>query len=573
MPVDSFKDETVDLLCSGIQEPDREKITAMIECPPQELGDFAFPCFTLAKSMKKNPVQIAAELAEKIKPAGCVEKIEAKGPYLNFFLNKEQMAESAIKEILSEKDSYGSSNNNPETIMVEYFHANTHKAIHVGHIRNICLAESLCRIFEFTGNKVIRVNYQGDIGPHVAKCLWGLINLKDEIGEIPSVNRLRFLGNVYMKANALIEADEKLQAQSKKLLRDLYAGDKQLNKLWKDSRKWCLDEFEGLYKEFSVRYNEFYFESDMEFPARELSENLVKDGIAKESDGAIIIDLKNDNMGIFVLRTREGTALYSSKDIALARKKMSRYKIDKSIHVVGKEQELHFKQLFRSLSLMGPKERDFAGKSHHLIYGLVMLPTGKMSSRQGSVVFYDELKEQLISHSSSEVRKRHPEWKDSEVADTAKKIAFAALKLGMVSRDNEKELVFDWKQALSLEGETGPYVQYAYARICSIQKKHGKKLPSKTGFGLLREKEEAGLIRKLAQFPGAVESASGHSKPLIIARYLIDLSQAFNNYYHAHQILSADKKTRNARLLLIAAVRQVIKNGLGLLAIDATESM
>ena len=573
MAVDSFREEVVDLLCSQVTELDRQKIAAMLECPPQELGDFAFPCFTLAKSMKKAPAQIAAELAEKIKPAQCVEKIEARGPYLNFFLNKERVAESTIKEILSGKDSYGSSRKDPMTIMVEYFHANTHKAIHIGHIRNICLAESLCRIFEFTGNKVIRVNYQGDIGPHVAKCLWGLINLKDRIGEIPSENRLRFLGNVYMKANALIEADEKLQAESKNLLLDIYAGDKKLNRLWKDSRKWCLDEFEGLYKEFSVRYDELYFESEMEFPARELSKSLVKYGIAKESDGAIVIDLKNDNLGVFVLLTRNGTALYSSKDIVLARKKLSQYKPDKSIHVVGKEQELHFKQLFRSLSLMGPKERDFAKKSHHLIYGLVMLPTGKMSSRQGSVVFYDELKDKLISQSSLEVRKRHPEWKDSEVAETARKIAFAALKLGMVSRDNEKEFVFDWKQALSLEGETGPYVQYAYARICSIQKKYGKKFPSKARFGLLKEKEETGLIRKLSQFPATVEAASKHYRPLVVTRYLLDLSQAFNNYYHAHQVISADKETRNARLTLIAAVRQVIKNGLGLLAIDVTERM
>ena len=573
MAVDSFKEEVVDLLCSAITEPDRQKVADLIECPSQELGDFAFPCFALAKSMEKNPAQIASELAEKIKPANCIEKIEVKGSYLNFFVGREQMAESTIKEILSGKDAYGSSSNDPKKIMVEYFHANTHKAIHIGHVRNICLGESLCRIFEFTGNEVIRVNYQGDIGPHVAKCLWGLINLKDKIGEVPSENRLRFLGNVYMQANALIEADEKLQAESKKLLLDIYAGDKKLKKLWNESRKWCLEEFEELYKEFSVKYNEFYFESEMEFPAREISENLVKQGIAKESDGAIIIDLKKENLGVFVLRTRDGTALYSSKDIVLAKRKLSEHNLDKSIHVVGKEQELHFKQLFRSLSLMGPKEMDFAKKSHHLIYGLVMLPTGKMSSRQGSVVFYDELKEQLVSHASSEVRKRHPEWKDSEVAETARKIAFAALKLGMVSRDNEKEFVFDWEKALSLEGETGPYIQYAYARICSIQKKHGKKLPSKAKFGLLKEKEEARLIRKLSQFPATVESASKNYRPIVVARYLLDLSQVFNNYYHAHQIISSDKETTNARLLLISAVKQVIKNGLTLLAIDVTERM
>src|SRR3989338_2170318 len=254
--------------------------------------------------------------------------------------------------------------------MVEYFHANTHKGVYIGHVRNICLGESLCRMLEFSGSKVVRVNYQGDIGPHVAKCLWGILNLKEKVGVPPQQNRLRWLGNVYVEANKLIEGNEQLEAETKQLLLRIYSGDKELNKLWKETRQWCLDEFNDMYRDFGVNYNEFYFESEVEFEARKISQQLLKDGVAKESDGAIIMDLKPYMLGVFILLTKDGTALYSSKDIALARKKISKYKLDRFVHVVGREQELHFKQLFKTLELIGSKEKEFAAKTYHLIYRL-----------------------------------------------------------------------------------------------------------------------------------------------------------------------------------------------------------
>jgi arginyl-tRNA synthetase len=287
------------------------------------------------------------------------------------------------------------------------------------------------------------------------------------------------------------------------------------------------------------------------------------------------VDLKPYKLGVFVLLTKEGTALYSSKDIALARKKMSKYALDKSIHVVGKEQELHFKQLFKTLELMGHEERSFAEKSYHLIYGLVMLPSGKMSSRKGSVVFYDDLKTELFSLATAEVKKRHPDWSDEKIAETAKKIAFAALKLGMVNRDNEKELIFDWEQAISFEGETGPYVQYAHARICSVLRKYAQPLPQlkKLNYKKLMNKEELQLLRLLNKFPGVVSTAAAEYKPMLLARYLLELSQQFNEFYHQHQILKASEELKNARLMLITAVKQVLENGLRLLSIECPEEM
>lgn len=558
---------------------DAAEIEPKIEIPSDEsLGDYAFPCFFLAKAMRSAPAAIAMEIAAAIgNDSGrskLIERVQATGPYINFFVNKSALAAAVIEAVSKLSDDYGASKKTNRTIMVEYFHANTHKAVHIGHVRNICLGESLCRILEFSGNKLVRVNYQGDIGPHVAKCLWGIRNLN--VGKLPATNRLRWLGNVYVQANTAVEGNEQLEAEVKQMLLKIYEGDKELNGLWKETRQWCLDEFGEMYKEFGVKYNEFYFESEVEFPAREMSRQLLKEGIAQESDGAVIIDLKPYKLGVFVLLTKDGTALYSSKDIALARKKMSKYNLDKSVHVVGREQELHFKQLFKTLELIGGKEKEFAAKSFHLVYGLVMLPGGKMSSRAGSVVFYDDLRSELLSLASAEVKKRHSDWNESQIAAAAKKIAFAALKFGMINRDNEKELVFDWEQAMKLEGETGPYVQYAYARICSVFRKHGKQLlqPQKIDYSALTTTAaEIKVIKLIREFPTVVAAAAQQLKPALVSRYLLDLSQAFSSFYNDCPILTAEPAIRDARLLLCQSVKQVLGNGLRLLAIDVLEEM
>lgn len=575
---DTFKTAIVGLLKPHVTMAASE-LEAKIEIPADEsLGDYAFPCFFLGKTIKKSPVAIAMELATAIGNetgrSGLIERVQATGPYVNFFVNKAALAEAVIEAVSKLSHNYGSASKTDKTIMVEYFHANTHKAVHIGHVRNICLGESLCRILEFSGNRLVRVNYQGDIGPHVAKCIWGIRNLKDKIGSPPATNRLRWLGNVYVQANTAVEGDEQLEADVKQLLLKIYEGDKELNKLWKETRQWCLAEFDEMYRDFGVKYNEFYFESEVEFEARKISRQLVKDGIARESDGAIIMDLKPYKLGVFVLLTKDGTALYSSKDIALARKKMSKYRLDRSIHVVGREQELHFKQLFKTLELIGSKEKEFAAKSYHLIYGLVILPTGKMSSRAGSVVFYDDLRNELLSLAVAEVKKRHDDWDESQIAAAAKKIAFAALKFGMVNRDNDTELVFDWEQAMKLEGETGPYVQYAYARVCSIFRKYGKSLPHRADYSALTTTAaEVKLIKMLRDFPAVVAAAAAQLKPALVSRYLLDLAQAFSNFYNDCPILNAEPAVRDARLVLCAAVKQVLGNGLKLLAIDALEEM
>ena len=538
-----------------------------LEVPPDlEMGDFSFPCFILAKEWKKNPAEIAEELKDKLKIPKGIREVEAKGPYLNFFVDKDVLSKDVLNTVLKEKDRFGMGKKKNQKVMVEFFHANTHKGVHIGHIRNICLGEALSKIMEFSGIKVIRGNYQGDIGPHVVKCLWGLKGKK-----VPPKERMQFLGKVYMEANKKIKDNKKLEQEIKDMTKKLYAGDKELNKKWKETRQWCLDEFEDFYKEFGVKYDRLYFESEVESGGVKASKELVKKKIAKVDEGAIIVDMKEDNLGVVVLVTKEGYALYQAKEMALADLKLKEYKkFDRSIHVVGKEQEMFFNQVFKLHEL---RKIDKKLNSHHLIYELVMLPEGKMSSREGNVVLYPELKEKLLSNALEEVKKRHKDWGKKEIEESASNIAYGALKFGMLVRENQRIMIFDWAKALDFEGETGPYIQYAHARICSILRNWGKKVKEHVDYSLLEEHDEVTLIKLVEDFPKVVEKAASDLKPHLLAHHLLAIARTFNEFYHARQILKEEEGFRDARLVLISAVKQVLENGLSLLGIIAPERM
>jgi len=560
--MNKFRDEIVELLKKELKIKEVELSTP----PVPELGDFAFPCFSLSKKFKKNPTQIAMDLAVKIKPKGFIKQIKNAGPYLNFYIDKAKLAEHVLRDIFSNGD-YGRGKRKKEKIMVEFFQANTHKAFHIGHVRNICLGIALSNILEFYGFDVVRANYQGDIGPHVVKCLWSLLNFKEKP---PKQNRLRWLGEIYSKANKKIAGDEKLEKEIREMTKALYEGDKKLVKLWKQTRQWCLDEFDEIYRQFNLKFDKLFFESEVEPKGKKLVKELLKKKTAKLSDGAIIMDLEKYNLGIYLLLRSDGVALYSTKDIALAKEKFEKYKINRSIYVVGAEQELYFQQLFKTLELMGFKQ---AKKCYHLSYGLVMLPEGKMSSREGTIVLYDDLIAKLYDASLKGIKQRHRNWKKEHMERIKQMLAFSALKFGMVNRETKKNVLFDWKKALDFEGETGPYIQYAHARICSIFRKFGKKIPKNINFKLLKSKEEEKLITLLAQFPEIIADAAEHYRPHVLCRYLLDLSQAFNEFYHAHRILQAATKARDARLYLIYCIKQVLENGLNLLGINAPEQM
>ncbi|MFH1222338.1 MAG: arginine--tRNA ligase [Candidatus Micrarchaeota archaeon] len=544
----------------------KEAATATTEVS-KKFGDLTSTiAFELAKQQKKNPVELAKQIAAKIEKNKNFSKVDTVGPYINFYFSDEFYA-AAIKKILKNKEKFGKAKSTGKKMMVEYFHANTHKGVHIGHIRNISLGESLCRILEFNGHKVIRANYQGDIGPHVAKCLWGFINLYHE--KAPAKNRGIWLGKVYSEASLKIKDNEALEQQVQDINLKIYAKDKHLTEIWKKTRQWCLDDLDEFYKEFGVKFNEFYFESQTEGIGKEAVLELVKRGIAKQDQGAIIMDLKDDNLGVYVLLTKEGYPLYSAKDLGLAKLKFDKYDLDRSIHVVGKEQELYFQQLFKTFEKAGMKKA--AAISYHLIYELVMLPEGKMSSREGTMVLYEDLKNRLLELVQQEVKKRHVDWDEAKIAATTKQIMLAAIKFSRIRRESNKTITFDWERALSLEGDSGPYLQYAYVRTKGILNKATFK-PKVCKYSFTEDEKK--LIKRLYMLPDAAGHAGESLSPHVLCDYLLELATELNKFYTTSRVLQAEKEEeRQTRLALVAAANILLASTLNLLGIEAPEAM
>ncbi|MBU0466278.1 MAG: arginine--tRNA ligase, partial [Nanoarchaeota archaeon] len=381
------------------------EIENLIEIPPSpELGDFAFPCFAVGKKLKKNPAEIAQDITKKIKSKE-FEKVEAKGPYVNFFVDKTKLAKKTLETIKMQKEKYGSKKLGNEKIMVEFSQPNTHKAFHVGHIRGTSLGESISRILEFTGNKVIRANYSGDTGMHIAKWLWSYqkFHAKEKLKEEES-----WIASIYVEAIKKLEQTPESQEEVEEINRKLESGEeKKLNYLWKKTRQSSINAWKKIYNELNTKFSIQYFESELEKPAKAFVKSLVKKKIAKISEGATIINFEDQNqanLGVFLLLRKDGTVLYGGKDLGLAEKKFKEFKLNKSYYIIGREQELYIHQVFKTLELAKSKA---AGKSFYIPLSEVRLPTGKMSSRTGDNVLYSNFKKELIDYAKEEIKKRH----------------------------------------------------------------------------------------------------------------------------------------------------------------------
>jgi len=513
-----------------------EQTGGQVEYPKQ--ADLAVPCF----KMGGNPVEKSNELANKISIENV--SVKAEGPYLNFYVQWEKFGQKLLKSITKD---YGRGDSK-EKIMVEFAHPNTHKGFHIGHVRNICLGEALARILEWQGNKIIRTNYQGDVGPHVSKVLWGLKNL-DMTPPEDIIEKSKWLGKVYAKANSVIAGKED---EIKKLTADMYDGklDKETLDLWKETRGWSLKYFDNVYKDFGVKFDRFYFESELTEKGKEYSLDLLSKGVAKKSEGAVIVDLSKKDLGVVVLITKEGYVLYNAKELYLAELEFGEFSPDKIIHVVAVPQTLFFKQLFELHKHHNP---EWSKKSFHLSYELVGLKGEKMASRLGNVVLYDELIEKIRDKISEKSKKNVQE------------ISMAALKYGMLKYDNNRKILFDWEASLQIKGDTGPYLQYTYARASSILKKGGA--------GKIGElaKEEVKLLKMLAIFPEIVERSANEWQPHHLANYLHELSEEFNSYYQSTKVIGSELEKE--RLALVEKIKIVLGIGLGLLGIETLEEM
>lgn len=557
-----IKKELENSLRKNIDPENKLDIEIVFSRPPDfKLGDMATPLsFELAKKLKKNPIQIAKDIAETIVLPKGIEKAETTGGYINFFFDRKYFSKETIKKIIIDDKNYGKGGKKKEKVMVEYSQPNTHKSFHIGHLRNVCLGDSLSNIMEFSGYETVRSNYIGDVGAHVAKCIWGYMKFYD--GIIPKENKGDFLGKVYSEADKKLKESEEYQEEYKTVLKNLYDEDKRTMEIWSMTRQWSLEEFNRIYDELGVNFDIFLYESEVKEEGTKIARELLEKSIATNKDGAVIVDLKEFGLDEFVILRSDGTALYSTKDLALAKRKFEDFKIDLSLYVVGSEQKFYFKQLFKTLELMGFSQ---AKRCYHLSYELVMLEEGKMSSREGNVVLYSELKEFVKKEALNQVRERNI----SNAENISEIVTIGALKYSMM-KDNNKRIIFNWKKALDFEGDTAPYIQYAHARASSILNKiDGLNLEFDIDY--LNEKEYK-LLFMLSEFPEIVHKASVDYRPDYVSNYVYDVAKCFNEFYHECHVLNAETN-KEFRIALVKSTKIVLRNSLNLLGIKAPEEM
>lgn len=563
------------------QQIDPRLFYQMLERPPEaQLGDYAFPCFRFAKSLQKKPPEIAQDLAKLLTEKGSdwLEKISTAGAFLNLVVNPGKLAAYLLPEINSDKyfnrlQRYWLKE--PQKVMVEYSQPNTHKVFHVGHMRNVALGDSLGRIYEYCGFGTTFANYIGDEGAHIAKCLWYI--QKNNL-QAPEQDKGRWLGDNYVKATHLLEdasADEQEQYQQEisQVLREIESKSGKTYEYWRESREWSLADFEEIYQWTGARFDVCFYESEVSEDSQKIVDEYLDKGVFIEDDGAIGIDLKEEKLGFLILRKRDGNTTYATKDLALARLKFKDYQIDQSIYVVGSEQNLHFKQVFKTLEKMGFEQ---AKKCYHLSYGMVVLPEGKMSSRKGNVIPFHELKRRLGEEMAKHLAKYEGEWNEQELAEANHKLSVGAIRYGMICSDPVKEIVFDIKDWLSFEGNTGPYLMYSYARTCSLLRKAEER-----GFkadlqyvDVLTTAEERELLRYMNDFNSVVLQSKEMNKPSILAHHLFDMCKVYNRFFNQVPVLRADEDSqRAARLALLQSFTKVLNQGLALLGITPPERM
>lgn len=546
---------------------DLNKIEGLVEVPPNsEMGDYAFPCFQLAKVMRKAPNMISLDIAEKINQDG-FEKVEALGPYINFFLDKADFSEGIIEKVLTEGDSYGSGDEGEnKKVIVEFSSPNIAKPFHVGHLFTTAIGNSLYKILKFDGYSPERINHLGDWGTQFGKLIYAYKHWGNE--EALEQEPIKELLRIYVKFHDEASKNPSLDDEGRMYFKKLEEGHEEEVALWTRFKDVSLKEFNKIYDILNVDFDSWAGESFYNDKLTDVVDFLTERKVLEESNGAKVVMLDEYNMPPCLVVKSDGASIYATRDLAAARYRKEHYNFDKCIYVVGKDQILHFKQVFKTLELAG---EDWAKDCVHIPFGVVKFADKKLSTRKGDVVLLEDLLTGAVDNAKRLIEEKNPNLANKD--EVAKKIGIGAIVFTYLKNSREKDITFNWQEMLSFDGDTAPYVQYAYARANSIIKKAGE-VTVEPNFAKINSKEEFELAKTLNEFHKVILIAIDKLEPSVITRYAVDVAKAFNKFYNSHSVLNVeDEGLKSARLALIKATAQVIKNALSLISVDVVEEM
>lgn len=564
-----FKMEIAKLISSAADIDVNEVISA-IEIPPNsEMGDYAYPCFKLAKVFRKAPPMIANELVEKIEKKDFIKEIKVVGAYINFFTEKSVYIKEVLGAVFENNENYGkSTEGNGKTIVIDYSSPNIAKPFHVGHLRSTVIGNAIYKIYECLGYNCEGVNHLGDWGTQFGKLIvaykkWGSKEAVEKDG-------IQELMRIYVKFHDEAEKEPALDDEARLWFVKMQDGDEEALTLWKWFYDISIKEFERVYDMLGVKFDAYTGESFYNDKMDAVVQELKDKKLLTESEGAMIVDLEDEKMPPCLIIRKDGGTLYATRDITAALYRKKTYNFDKCVYLTALDQNLHFAQWFKVIEKMG---YDWNKDLVHVPFGLVSLDTGKLSTRHGNVVLMEELLNQAVNETTKIIEEKNPDLPNKE--EVAKQVGIGAVIFNDLYNNRIKDVVFSWSRMLNFDGETGPYVQYTHARACSLIKKvcENGEIDKNIDFSLLSDDASVEVCKLIEMYPAKIKDAAAKFEPSIVTRHLVDIAQAFNKFYHDNPIMNSEDEVKKARIALVYAVKTVIASGLKLLGINAPEQM
>ncbi|MBI4531402.1 MAG: arginine--tRNA ligase [Candidatus Latescibacteria bacterium] len=563
-----FIKEITDLL-APLTDLSAKEIVPLLEIPPDEkMGDYAFPCFTLANRFRKAPAAIAQELVGRIGEGTLITEVRHAGPYINFVVDRAELTRHVLTRILEEGERCGESREGEgKTVVADYSSPNIARPFTIAHLRSTAIGHSICKTYEALGYRVVRVNHLGDWGTQFGKLItayqhWGD---REKLTEEPVLEMF----DLYVRFHREAEEHTELEDEAREWFRRLEKGDGEARSIWEWFREESLREFNRLYETLGVTFDSYAGESFYNGMVDDLIEEAVSKGVAVEGEeGALIVDLSMYDMPPCILRKKDGSSIYATRDLCAAKYRYETYHFDRMVYTTDAGQSLHFRQVFKVLDLLG---YEWASRCVHVPFGVLSFREGRMSTRRGNVIFLEDVLNRAVEMTRQIIEGKNPDLEEKD--QVARDVGIGAVIHADLSIRRMKNVIFDWDEILNFDGDTGPYIQYTYARLCSILRKYGREIPTACDVGLLTDELELAVVRHLDRFPGKIKGAAEACEPSMIAGYLSDLVTAVNRFYNACRVIGEDESLTGARIALVAAARTVIGKGLALLGMKTPERM